>query len=200
MIFPQNCLRLFNKEHSFGMEFNALDALKLVDAEHDCVKVACAEEWRESRYCSQINFVDLWFALALLSSINRLQYVLVQFRKDTEHIKESAKPYDWTFSTDYKGTLLDSENARLMVWLRIHDSIILSSTSKITIAFDCFIKTERVQRTYITSNITLGWTNWRKNWYWEIESSGKDTVLSRHSAIRRWTEWQRYFNTKRENG
>ena len=56
MIFPQNCLRLFNKEHSFGVEFNALDALKLVDAEHDCVKVACAEEWRESRYCSQINF------------------------------------------------------------------------------------------------------------------------------------------------
>ncbi|XP_053305757.1 TIP41-like protein [Spea bombifrons] len=39
------------------------------------VKVACAEEWQESR-------------------------------SDSEHSKEIVKPYDWTYTTDYKGTLL----------------------------------------------------------------------------------------------
>ena len=33
------------------MEFNALDALKLVDPEHDLIKVAASKEWQEARYC-----------------------------------------------------------------------------------------------------------------------------------------------------
>ena len=52
MIFPDNILRLEVKDTKgagFGIEFNALDALKRVDATHDLVKVACAAEWRESR-------------------------------------------------------------------------------------------------------------------------------------------------------
>uniref|UniRef100_A0A8C5KD11 TIP41-like protein n=2 Tax=Jaculus jaculus TaxID=51337 RepID=A0A8C5KD11_JACJA len=39
------------------------------------LKVACAEEWQESR-------------------------------AEGEHSKEVIKPYDWTYTTDYKGTLL----------------------------------------------------------------------------------------------
>uniref|UniRef100_H0VFR4 TOR signaling pathway regulator n=3 Tax=Hystricomorpha TaxID=33550 RepID=H0VFR4_CAVPO len=39
------------------------------------LKVACAEEWQESR-------------------------------TEGEHSKEVVKPYDWTYTTDYKGTLL----------------------------------------------------------------------------------------------
>ncbi|XP_048458802.1 TIP41-like protein isoform X2 [Rhincodon typus] len=30
-------------------------------------------------------------------------------RADSEHSKEVVKPYDWTFTTDYKGTLLGDE-------------------------------------------------------------------------------------------
>ena len=49
MIFADNVLRV---EHAggFGIEFNALDALKCVDAHHDPLKVAVSEAWREARY------------------------------------------------------------------------------------------------------------------------------------------------------
>ena len=48
MIFADNKLRL---EHAggFGIEFNALDALKKVDPEHDTIKVAEAAEWQNAR-------------------------------------------------------------------------------------------------------------------------------------------------------
>lgn len=80
MIFADNVLRL---KHSggFGIEFNALDALKLVDPEHDHLKVAVSEAWKEAR-------------------------------GDCEHINDIIKPFDWTFTTPYSGTLLDDgENA-----------------------------------------------------------------------------------------
>ena len=49
MIFGGNCLLL---EHTggFGVKFTALDALRLVDPEHDYLKVAASESWRKSRY------------------------------------------------------------------------------------------------------------------------------------------------------
>lgn len=48
MIFPYNALVL---EHQSGaqVQFRALDALKLVDTEHETVHVAGAEQWRASR-------------------------------------------------------------------------------------------------------------------------------------------------------
>ena len=48
MVFADNVLRL---EHSdgFGLEFNALDALKRVDAHNDVLKVAATKVWREAR-------------------------------------------------------------------------------------------------------------------------------------------------------
>ena len=48
MVFADNILRV---EHmaGFGIEFNALDALKCVDAHHDSVKVAASQAWREAR-------------------------------------------------------------------------------------------------------------------------------------------------------
>ncbi|ESO84906.1 hypothetical protein LOTGIDRAFT_131242 [Lottia gigantea] len=72
MVFAENILRL---EHSggFGVEFNALDALKQVEAHDDPLKVAAAKVWQEAR-------------------------------SECEHIKNVVKPFDWTFSTDYKGT------------------------------------------------------------------------------------------------
>uniref|UniRef100_A0A8C4S564 TIP41-like protein n=1 Tax=Erpetoichthys calabaricus TaxID=27687 RepID=A0A8C4S564_ERPCA len=77
MLFGDNVLRVQHK-NSFGIEFNAKDALQCVNNLQDSVKVACAQEWQESR-------------------------------SDCEHSKEVVKRYDWTFTTDYKGTLLGDE-------------------------------------------------------------------------------------------
>lgn len=48
MIFAGNVLRVQHAD-GFGVEFNALDALKNVDAHHDPLKVAVAQAWREAR-------------------------------------------------------------------------------------------------------------------------------------------------------
>lgn len=48
MIFADNVLRVVHSD-GFGIEFNALDALKLVDAHHDPLKVAVSQAWREAR-------------------------------------------------------------------------------------------------------------------------------------------------------
>ncbi|KAM4721249.1 TIP41-like protein isoform 1-T2 [Rhinophrynus dorsalis] len=74
MMFGDNVLRILHSS-GFGIEFNAKDALKRVNNYQGAVKVACAEEWQESR-------------------------------TDSEHSKEVVKPYDWTYTTDYKGTML----------------------------------------------------------------------------------------------
>ncbi|XP_005993451.1 TIP41-like protein [Latimeria chalumnae] len=74
MLFGDNVLRIQHSE-GFGIEFNAKDALKCVNNSLDYVKVACAQEWQESR-------------------------------AESEHTKDVVKPYDWTYTTDYKGTLL----------------------------------------------------------------------------------------------
>ncbi|XP_040265388.1 TIP41-like protein [Bufo bufo] len=77
MMFGGNVLRI---QHSagFGIEFTATDALKRVNKNQGIVKVACAEEWQESR-------------------------------SENEHSKEIVRPYDWTYTTDYKGTLLGND-------------------------------------------------------------------------------------------
>ncbi|KAK3098111.1 hypothetical protein FSP39_016204 [Pinctada imbricata] len=83
MIFADNILRI---EHNsgFGLEFSALDALKLVDAHTDPLKVAVSQEWKEAR-------------------------------SDCEHINDVIKPFDWSYTTDYKGTLLGKPGAQLQV-------------------------------------------------------------------------------------
>ncbi|KAM4814312.1 TIP41-like protein isoform X2 [Urocitellus parryii] len=74
MMFGDNVLRIQHCS-GFGIEFNATDALRCVNNYQGMLKVACAEEWQESR-------------------------------SEGEHSKEVIKPYDWTYTTDYKGTLL----------------------------------------------------------------------------------------------
>ncbi|XP_041935314.1 TIP41-like protein [Alosa pseudoharengus] len=77
MLFGDNVLRIQHSD-GFGIEFNAIDALKRVNNLQDSVKVACAQEWQESR-------------------------------ADSEHSKEVVKRYDWTYTTDYRGTLLGED-------------------------------------------------------------------------------------------
>lgn len=83
MVFGDNCLRI---EHAagFGIEFNALDALQLVDSERDLMKVAYADEWQKSR-------------------------------SDGEQNAVIVKPFDWTFTTDYKGTLTGTADTQFKV-------------------------------------------------------------------------------------
>uniref|UniRef100_A0A3Q3EK63 TIP41-like protein n=1 Tax=Labrus bergylta TaxID=56723 RepID=A0A3Q3EK63_9LABR len=77
MLFGDNVLRIQHTD-GFGIEFNAIDALKRVNNMEDAVKVACAQEWQESR-------------------------------ADSEHSKEVVRPYDWTYTTDYRGTLIGED-------------------------------------------------------------------------------------------
>jgi len=83
MLFGENVLQI-DHVAGFGIQFNALDALKLVDNKHDLMKVAVAEEWQSKR-------------------------------QDSEYIKEVIKPFDWTFTTDYKGTLTGKEEITMRV-------------------------------------------------------------------------------------
>ncbi|BFZ09862.1 hypothetical protein BsWGS_12901 [Bradybaena similaris] len=73
MVFPENYLRIHHKS-GCGLEFNALDALRLVDAHSDPIKVAASKEWQGAR-------------------------------SECEHIKNVVSPFDWTFTTAYRGTV-----------------------------------------------------------------------------------------------
>ncbi|XP_015517261.1 TIP41-like protein [Neodiprion pinetum] len=57
------------------IEFNALDALKRVSNGKINLQLACAEAWKESR------------------------------SESSEYLEEKVKPFDWTFTTDYMGTM-----------------------------------------------------------------------------------------------
>lgn len=48
MLFGDNVLRIQHSD-GYGIEFNATDALRRVNNMDDVVKVACAQEWQESR-------------------------------------------------------------------------------------------------------------------------------------------------------
>ncbi|XP_052810357.1 TIP41-like protein [Mya arenaria] len=77
MVFAENVLRIQHTE-GYGVEFNALDALRRVDPHHDHFKVAVSQAWKEAR-------------------------------SECEHIQDVVKPFDWTFTTDYKGTIIGDQ-------------------------------------------------------------------------------------------
>ncbi|KAL5010664.1 hypothetical protein ScPMuIL_012969 [Solemya velum] len=83
MIFADNVLRL---DHSsgFSLDFTALEALKLVDAHNDPLKVAVAQAWTEARAGS-------------------------------EFIREVIKPFDWTYTTNYRGTVRCREGSSCQI-------------------------------------------------------------------------------------
>lgn len=49
MVFPNNILTVKHKNGPV-LEFNALDALKLVSNGRVNVELACAQEWKEARF------------------------------------------------------------------------------------------------------------------------------------------------------
>lgn len=75
MIFGDNLVRIEHVPSDWSIEFNAFDALDRVDKTGDKMfKVSYSKEWQQNR------------------------------QKQFEDIKEVVKPFDWSYSTDYKGT------------------------------------------------------------------------------------------------
>ncbi|KAG0800506.1 hypothetical protein G6F22_002160 [Rhizopus arrhizus] len=77
MVFGNNCVTL--KKGDFEISLNAYDALSRVDTSStssENLKVAYAEEWTRK---SAMNHTD---------------------------VKDVVKPYDWSYTTDYRGTCL----------------------------------------------------------------------------------------------
>lgn len=73
MVFHKNVLSLVHTTSGARIEFKAIDALKHVVNHTDIVKVACSDEWKESR--------------------------------PADCTTEKMKPFDWTFASDYQGTV-----------------------------------------------------------------------------------------------
>jgi type 2A phosphatase activator TIP41 len=75
MIFGDNMTRIEHAPSGWFIEFNALDALDRVDKTgENMFKVSYSREWQQNR------------------------------QKQFEDIKEVVKPFDWSYSTDYKGS------------------------------------------------------------------------------------------------
>lgn len=79
MIFGDNMVRVEHGNSGWSIEFNAFDALDRVDKTGDKMfKVSYSKEWQQNR------------------------------QKQFEDIKEVVKPFDWSYSTDYKGSVSDA--------------------------------------------------------------------------------------------
>ena len=97
MIFGNNYVKIEDDERGWGLEFNALDALKLVKLEDSGIRVAHSHDWLASKRHAQEqgnqidNDMDLSDALQI------------------------AKNYDWTYSTNYEGTVIGS-NSKEYEW------------------------------------------------------------------------------------
>lgn len=81
MIFGDNIVSVEHMESGWRLEFNAYDALDRVDKTgRTMLKVAYSKEWSRSR------------------------------ENTHEGIKEVVKPFDWSFTTDYKGTITNGKS------------------------------------------------------------------------------------------
>lgn len=79
MIFGNNSVDVTH-ESGWGIHFSALDALNLVDKTGDSMlKVSYSESWQKMR------------------------------ERIHENIKEVVKPFDWTYTTSYKGTVSSTQ-------------------------------------------------------------------------------------------
>lgn len=91
MIFGNNSVRIVNDKTQTVIEFNTLDALDSLNDTSD-FKVSYHKEWLSTRPKA---------ANASSSSDNEQGSVLSDL--------ESVKPYDWTYSTNYRGSVIGGE-------------------------------------------------------------------------------------------
>ena len=91
MIFGDNFVSIEHEMTGWGITFNAFDALDRVDKTGErMLEVAYSKEWQRSRFARP--------------SSHKIKLTLARERTH-EGIKEIVKPFDWSYSTDYRGTL-----------------------------------------------------------------------------------------------
>ncbi|KAL2842954.1 TIP41-like family-domain-containing protein [Aspergillus pseudoustus] len=80
MIFGDNFVAIEHEKSGWGINFNAFDALDRVDKTGESMlKVAYSREWQKSREATH------------------------------DGIKDVVKPFDWSYSTDYKGSIISTQ-------------------------------------------------------------------------------------------
>lgn len=95
MVFGNNHIRVYNDEFQCGLEFNARDALGLVALEDCGIRVAYSKDWLQSKRQQQ-----------------QQQEPGTASGGGVEVTEESLNiihNYDWTYTTPYRGTLIDSQ-------------------------------------------------------------------------------------------
>lgn len=81
MIFGNNKVEIKNKAKNFHISFNTPDALSLVDTTgENSLQVSYSKEWFSTR------------------------------RTNTDDVKGIVKPFDWTYSTTYRGSLIEGSH------------------------------------------------------------------------------------------
>ena len=93
MIFGDNVVAIEHLASGWSINFNAFDALNRVDkVGKSMLQVAHSKEWQDSRYPRPL--------------FRRHSSRLMSIRQDQhESINRIVKPFDWSYSTDYKGTV-----------------------------------------------------------------------------------------------
>ena len=91
MIFGDNSVHIEHASSGWAIDFNAFDALNRVDKTGESMlQVAHSKEWQSSRYALDRKFM----------------HRLMAYRQDQHsNINRIVKPFDWSYSTDYKGTV-----------------------------------------------------------------------------------------------
>lgn len=110
MIFGNNSIKLVNDKEGICIEFNTLDALEGLD-ESCNFKVSYHKEWLDSRRSSEdsISTTSGSGSEKNLTPTNTITSN-IQSNTNTKDLKkltdlESLKPYDWTYSTKYQGSI-----------------------------------------------------------------------------------------------
>jgi type 2A phosphatase activator TIP41 len=85
MTFAKNKLTVAHVKYGYGLEFNCLEALKTVKP--------------DTGYALEVGIADAW----------------KESRSDFEASRRILKKFDWTFSTDYTGTLIPASDGSPIV-------------------------------------------------------------------------------------
>ncbi|CCE79980.1 Piso0_003073 [Millerozyma farinosa CBS 7064] len=99
MIFGNNVVKIVNDKTNSAIEFNALDALDTLEQESQ-LKVSYHKEWLESRKTKATAVSS-----KLIEKSERTAKENSNTKQQHDPIEgEGLRPYDWTYSINYKGT------------------------------------------------------------------------------------------------